>query len=162
MFNPIGSHMKDHESWKSCHAMARLDQVAKQTCGGARLPHHPGAGSSCKRLGLFKAWRSPRPSVAILAATETKAFRLLRKLAAYLEIVSEKTVRSPRAFCQLDPQTRKISGPWQGAAKASLKPTFTCGICKWQTSAANACWASCSGASSAPQKTNDDEVAWKR
>lgn len=171
LFQSLKSHLDFQPHWFSHERSWKLKKLpcngtvrpgCKTNLRWARLPHHPGAGSSCKRLGLFKAWRSPRPSVAILAATETKAFRLLRKLAAYLEIVSEKNSSFATRFLSIGPPNTQNLWPMARRAKASLKPTFTCGICKWQTSAANACWASCSGASSAPQKTNDDEVAWKR
>ena len=131
---------------------------------GFRTTRALGAPARLARLVLFKAWRSPRPLLprpkpSACCVNWQLTWKFFRK-PKFLELdFLKKSVRSPRAFCQLDPQTRKTSGPWQGAAKASLKPTFTCGICKWQTSAANACWASCSGASSAPHKTNDDEVA---
>lgn len=121
-------------------------------------------GLVCSRLGGLQGhpWPSlllPRRKPSACCVNWQLTWRFFRK-PKFLELdFQKKSVRSPRAFCQLDPQTRKTSGPWEGAAKASLKPTFTCGICQWSTSAANACWASCSGASSAPHKTNDDEVA---
>ena len=75
-------------------------------------------GLVCSRLG------GPRPSVAILAATETKAFRLLRKLAAYSEIFSGKISSFAKRFLSVGPPNTQNLWPMARRCKGIPKTHF--------------------------------------
>lgn len=100
---------------KAAHCVGTQDQVSQNLAPwpmlGFRTTLALGAPARLARLGLFKAWRSPRPSV-------------LRKLASYLEIFSEKISSFAKRFLSIRPPNTQNLWPMARRCKGIPKTHF--------------------------------------